>query len=82
MSNVKDLVELICRALVDYPDGITLSEREHLETIRIEVTSKPVDFGKLIGRQGRTAASVRLLAQVEAEREGIRATVDFLDTVK
>ena len=82
MSNVKDLVELICRELTDYPDGIRVSEREYGETIRIEVTSEPGNLGQLIGRQGRTAASVRLLAQVEAEREGLRATVDFLDTAK
>ena len=82
MSHVKDLVEVIARALADHPDGIRVSEREHRDTIRIEVTSAPGDLGKLIGRQGRTAASVRALAQVGADRDGLRATVDFLDSAE
>ena len=79
MSDVKNLVEVIARALADYPEAVRVTEYEHQDTVRIELTTKPGDLGKLVGRQGRTAAAVRTIAQVAADRNGLRATVDFLD---
>ncbi len=79
MSRARDVVEVIGRALADYPDAISVSEREDDDTIRVELMSGPGDLGKLIGRQGRTAAAVRTLAQAAADRDGLRVMVDFLD---
>lgn len=79
MSRPRDVVEVICRALVDHPDAIRVQEREHADSIRVELRSAPGDLGKLIGRQGRTAAAVRTLAQVAAGEAGPRVTVDFVD---
>ena len=64
MSGPRDVVEVVCRALVDDPDAITAVERDHAGSIRVELRSAPGDLGKLIGRQGRTAAAVRTLAQM------------------
>ena len=79
MSRPHDVVEVICRALVDHPDAVNVREREHAGSIRVELHSAPGDLGKLIGRHGRTATAVRALAQLAAGEEGPRVTVDFLD---
>ena len=79
MSRSRDVVDVICRALVDHPDAVTVREREHAGSIRVELYSAPGDLGKLIGRQGRTATALRTLAQAAAGDAGPRVTVDFLD---
>lgn len=79
MSRARDLVELIARTLADDPDGVTVTEEDRRGTTYVELTSQSGDLGKLIGRQGRTAAAVRTLAMLAGELEGKRVTVDFLD---
>ena len=79
MSRVRDVVEVIARALADQPDAVEVTETERRDDRHIELKTGPGDLGKLIGRQGRTAAAVRTLATLTAEVEGRGATVDFLD---
>lgn len=79
MSRARDVVEVIARALVDHPDSVQVDERVEREGVRIELTTRSGDLGKLIGRRGRTASAVRTLAEIAAERDGMRAAVDFLD---
>ena len=79
MSRVRDIVEVIARALADQPDAVEVTETERRDDSHIELKTGPGDLGKLIGRQGRTAAAVRTLATLTAEVEGRGATVDFLD---
>jgi predicted RNA-binding protein YlqC (UPF0109 family) len=82
MSRAKDVVETIARALVDYPEAVSVTETERREDIYIEVRTADGDLGKMIGRQGRTAAAVRALANVTTEMVGQRAMVDFVDDVE
>ena len=79
MSRVRDVVEVIARALAAQPDAVEVTETERRDGSHIELKTGPGDLGKLIGRQGRTAAAVRTLATLTAEVEGREATVDFLD---
>ena len=79
MSRVRDVVEVIARALADQPDAVEVTETERRDDSHIELKTGSGDLGKLIGRQGRTAAAVRTLATLTAEVEGRGATVDFLD---
>ena len=79
MSRVRDVVEVVARALADQPDAVEVTETERRDGSHIELKTGPGDLGKLIGRQGRTAAAVRTLATLTAEVEGRLATVDFLD---
>lgn len=79
MSRARDVVEVIARALVDHPDSVQVDERVERGGVRIELTTRSGDLGKLIGRRGRTASAVRTLAEIAAERDGMRAAVDFLD---
>lgn len=79
MSSAREVVEVVARALVDYPDSVRVDEQVERGGVRLEVTTRVGDLGKVIGRGGRTAASLRTLAELAAERDGLRAVVDFLD---
>lgn len=80
MSGARDVVEVVARALVDDPESVRVEERvDERGGVRVELTSRPGELGRLIGRGGRTAASVRALAEIAAERGGARVAVDFLD---
>jgi predicted RNA-binding protein YlqC (UPF0109 family) len=79
MSRARDVVEIIARELVDDPEAVQITEREAHDGDRIELTTRPGDLGKLIGRRGRTASALRVLADLAAERDGRRATVDLVD---
>ena len=79
MSRARDVVEVIAKAIVDHPESVQVDERVEGGGVRIELTTRSGDLGKLIGRRGRTASAVRVLADIAAERDGMRAEVDFLD---
>ena len=79
MSRVGDLVGDIARALADDPDAVRVVEGEHRGVNVVEVYMAEGDLGRVIGRQGRTAAAVRTLATVAAELAGQRVQVEFRD---
>ena len=79
MSRARDVVEVIARELVDDPQAVRVTEREGRDRDHVELTTRAGDLGKLIGRRGRTASAVRVLADLAAGRDGRRATVDFMD---
>ena len=76
---LRDVVEVIARALVDHPDAVRVSEQERRGMTVLELSTAPGDMGKIIGRQGRTAAALRTLVAVTAERHGRRAQLDIRD---
>lgn len=80
MSRARETVGVIARALVDHPESIRVEERVDRGSVRIEVTTRAGDLGKLIGRRGRTASAVRTLAEIASERDGVSVAVDFLDS--
>ncbi len=79
MSRARDVVEVVARALVDYSEGVVVTETEQKDGTRVALRTEPDDLGKLIGRQGRTATAVRTLAMTAAELEGQRVSVDCVD---
>lgn len=79
MSSLATLVETVARALADHPDDVQVTEVEHRGTTVLELFMAPGELGRVIGRQGRTAAAVRTLVAVAAERQGKRAQVEFRD---
>jgi uncharacterized protein len=76
---LRDVVEVVARALVDNPDAVRVSEQERRGMTVLELNTAPGDLGKIIGRQGRTAAALRTLVAVTAERHGKRAQLDIRD---
>jgi uncharacterized protein len=76
---LRDVVEVIARALVDHPESVRVSEHERRGMTVLELNTAPGDLGRIIGRQGRTAAALRTLVAVTAERHGKRAQLDIRD---
>lgn len=79
MSPMRAVVEVVARALVDKPDAVKVTETERRGTTVLELQTSPGDLGKIIGRQGRTAAALRTLLSVTAEKHGKRAQLDIRD---
>ena len=78
-SPLRAVVEVIVRALVDHPDAVKVTESVRRGVDVIELRTAPGDMGKIIGRQGRTAAALRTLVAVTAERYGRRVQLDIKD---
>jgi predicted RNA-binding protein YlqC (UPF0109 family) len=78
-SPLKAVVEVVAKALVDHPEGVSVTETERRGMTVLELSTAPGDMGKIIGRQGRTAAAIRTLVALTAEKHGRRAQLDIRD---
>jgi predicted RNA-binding protein YlqC (UPF0109 family) len=79
VSRARDVVEVVAKALADNPGGVRVTEAAHRGQVLVELFMAPGDLGRVIGRQGRTAAALRTLAAAAAELEGAKVTVEFRD---
>lgn len=79
MADLTNLVSLVARALADQPDAVRVNEIERRNGTVIELQVAPGDLGRVIGRQGRTAAALRTLLATAAELDDRRATLDIRD---
>ena len=79
-TGVRAAVEVMARALTDRPDSVRVTESQHKHMTVIELSVAPDDLGKVIGRQGRTAAALRTLASTAGEREGKTVTLEIRET--
>lgn len=77
MSHARDVVEVLAHALVDDPDAVRVEETEQRGVSVIELFVAPDDLGRVIGRQGRTAAALRTLVSAAAEHHGLKATLEI-----
>lgn len=78
-GGIKSVIEVVARALTDRPDDVKVVESEHKGTTLVELYVAPGDLGKVIGKQGRTAAALRTLAASAAERAGKTVTLEIRD---
>jgi len=78
-SPLRAVIEVAVRALVEHPDAVKVTESEKRGMTVLELSTAPGDMGKIIGRQGRTAAALRTLLAVTAEKHGKRAQLDIRD---
>jgi len=78
-SPLRSVSEVVARALVDHPDAVHVTESQRRGMTVLELTTAPGDMGKIIGRQGRTAAALRTLVSLTAEKHGVRAQLDIRD---
>ena len=77
---MKELVEMIAKALVDNPEQVVVRSIDGEQSTVLELKVAPTDLGKVIGKQGRTAAALRTLASTAGEREGLAITLEIRDT--
>lgn len=79
MGRAQRVVEVVARALVGGPHGFTVKSRPHRGGTLIELVLSQAEFGRVIGRQGRTATAIRALAGLAGELDGERVQVEFLE---
>ncbi len=76
---MKDLVEYLAKALVEHPDQVVVTQREEEDAVIIELRVAPEDMGKVIGKQGRIAKSIRTLVKAAAlQSEKRKIVVDIV----
>ncbi len=77
---VKRVVEYISKEIVENPDDVTVTiVEEGPDEVIAEVRAAKGDMGRVIGRRGRVAKAIRVLAQAAADEEGLQARVEFID---
>jgi predicted RNA-binding protein YlqC (UPF0109 family) len=77
---VKRVLDYVVGQIVDDPAAVEVTIIEQgPEDVIAEVRTGPGDMGRVIGRRGRTARSIRTVAQAAADEEGITASVEFED---
>ena len=79
MSRARSVVEVIARALAARPDEVEVTESDRRGQTVIELSMAPGELGRVIGRQGRTAAALRTLATAAGELDDRRIAVEFVD---
>ncbi|MEG0886534.1 MAG: KH domain-containing protein [Acetivibrio sp.] len=75
---MKELVEVIAKSLVDHPEEVIVTESESEKGTIIELKVAADDMGKVIGKQGRVAKSIRSVVKAAASREDKKVIVDII----
>lgn len=75
---MKELLETIAKALVDYPDEVSVHEIEGEKSIILELKVSKDDMGKVIGKQGRIAKAIRTVVKAASVKENKRVVVEII----
>ena len=75
---MKELVEVIAKALVDNPDEVTVTETEKGNDLLLELKVAPSDMGKVIGKQGRIAKAIRSVVKAASSRDKKNVEVEIV----
>jgi predicted RNA-binding protein YlqC (UPF0109 family) len=76
---MKDLVSVIAKSLVDRPDEVRVEAHTGAPVTVLELRVNPQDLGKIIGRQGRTAKSIRTLLAAAGAKQHKRFTLEIVE---
>lgn len=79
MSELKDLMTYISKALVDMPDSVSVNEIVGEQTTVIELKVDKTDLGKIIGKQGRTARSLRTILNAASTKLKKRSVLEIIE---
>nr|WP_155474765.1 KH domain-containing protein [Heliobacterium chlorum] len=77
-THVKELVEILAKALVDRPDQVQVTQSESEKQVLIELRVAPEDMGKVIGKQGKIAKAIRTMVKAAAAKDGRRVVVEIV----
>lgn len=75
---MKELVEIIAKSLVDHPEEVVVTEKETDKAIVVELKVASEDMGKVIGKQGRIAKSIRTVVKAAATKDDKKVLVEIL----
>ena len=76
---IRELVEIMARALVDLPDSVEVREIEGEQSSVIELRVAREDLGKVIGKQGNTARAMRTILSAVSAKHKKRAVLDIIE---
>ena len=79
MTSLKELVEIMAKALVDKPEEVSVAEVDGEQTTVIELKVAKDDLGKVIGKQGRTAQSMRTILTAVSTKLKKRSVLEILE---
>ncbi|MDE5864527.1 MAG: KH domain-containing protein [Lachnospiraceae bacterium] len=74
---MKELVEVIAKSLVDHPDEVEVVETSKDDVVYVELKVAQDDMGKVIGKQGRIAKSIRTVVKAAASKGDKKVVVDI-----
>ena len=74
---MKELVEYIAKSIASRPDDVKVVEERENDRVVLRLEVAEDDKGRMIGRQGRVAQSIRMLLRVAAVKQGTRATLEI-----
>lgn len=75
---MKEVVEIIAKALVDNPDEVVVTEKEDSKSITIELHVAASDMGKVIGKQGRIAKAIRSVVKAASSKDNKKVDVEIV----
>lgn len=79
MSELRDLIEYVSKALVDMPEHVEVNEVEGEQTTVIELKVDKSDLGKVIGKQGRTARALRTILNAASTKLKKRSVLEIIE---
>lgn len=75
---MKELVEVIAKALVDNPDEVVVTEKTEGKNVTVELHVAASDMGKVIGKQGRIAKAIRSVVKAASSKDNMRVDVEII----
>ncbi|NLK95637.1 MAG: KH domain-containing protein [Clostridiales bacterium] len=75
---MKELVEILAKSLVSYPDDVIVKETVTENNVLLELSVNSDDMGKVIGKQGRIAKAIRTVVKAAAIKEGKKVVVEII----
>ena len=75
---MKELVEVIAKALVDHPDEVIVTVKENGRNITVELHVAAPDMGKVIGKQGRIAKAIRSVVKAASSKDNKKVDVEII----
>ncbi|MCR4587478.1 MAG: KH domain-containing protein [Lachnospiraceae bacterium] len=75
---MKELVEVIAKALVDHPEEVVVTEKVDGKNVTLELHVAAADMGKVIGKQGRIAKAIRSVVKAASSKDNLRVDVEIV----
>ena len=75
---MKELVEVMAKALVEHPDEVVVTEKKSGRNITVELHVAPTDMGKVIGKQGRIAKAIRSVVKAASSKDNKKVDVEII----
>jgi predicted RNA-binding protein YlqC (UPF0109 family) len=76
---MKELIEYVAKSLVDKPEGVALQQRLEGNLTVLELRVSKEDYGKIIGKQGRTIKALRTLVSASCAKHGLKYSLEVVE---